>query len=118
MSTETTDVLLAHHRELNRGQRDFDAMVRRLRVAAVHGEGDHLGRTGLGWGGGRTGRFAERSKPLPSREQGGAGNMPRSVPITLTSRAAVALDLEPASHEERGPHRPAVADIVAAGVAG
>ncbi len=70
MSTETMDVLLAPYPDLDRAQRDFDALVRRVREKSVHSEGvllverdavgevtvrrtgDHLGRTGLGWGGG------------------------------------------------------------------
>ena len=70
MSTATMDVVLAPYTDPDRARRDFDTLVQRVKEKAVRTEGvilversedgavrvtrtgDHLGRTGLGWGGG------------------------------------------------------------------
>src|SRR5512146_2535033 len=68
--SDSFDVVMAAYQETGTAERDFDALVRRVKDRAVRTEGvilvehdaggqvkvtqtgDHLGRKGLGWGGG------------------------------------------------------------------
>ncbi len=155
MSEDTMDVLVAAYQALDSAEADFDALVRRVQDKQIRTEGvilvkrdtdgqvtvsqtgDHLGRKGLGWGGGVGLVVGLLSPPLlASVVVGGAvgGAMGRRFarhradagieehlgenlrPGTVRN---VVFDLQPATEEEeKALHLQGAHETVAAGAAG